>query len=312
MRRSSSLQWLCVLAAIALPGAFAEGRGLDGQVRDSRTHARLPFVRVELMYRTTQIDLQYSDEEGDFHFAKLEPGRYTISAALSGYQAAVVSVDTTTQSRIDLELTHMTAPIQPVPPVASLREYLVPNAARKAFDRARKEIERQDCVKAIEHLEKGLHLYPQDAAALNDLGNCHRKLGDLQSAEAAFKRAMTLSDGVFILMNLAETYTAQQRFSEAEAILTEAIRKTPDSGDLYYALAVVYFKQDRLEDAEAAALQADSRKHRIPDLHLLLAKIYLKINTGKVALQLALYLKEAPDGPQSKRVREVLKAAKQG
>ncbi|PYS10739.1 MAG: hypothetical protein DMG17_24080 [Acidobacteria bacterium] len=73
---------------------------------------------------------------------------------------------------------------------------------------ARKEIKRQDCSKAVGHLENGLRL-ASDSSALNDLGNCYRLLGDFERAEASFKRAMELSDSVYIALNLAETYTAQ-------------------------------------------------------------------------------------------------------
>lgn len=220
-------------------------------------------------------------------------------------------MDASRQSQLFLDLTPIAERPKYVPPTVSLREFMIPETARKEFSRAQKEIERKDCVKAIAHLENGLRLYDQNAVALNDLGNCRRKLGDLQSAQAAFKRAMALSDAPYIAMNLAEAYTAEQRFAEADAVLMEAIRKAPNDGDVYYSLAVSYFKQARFEDAEAAALQADSRNHRIPDLHLLLAKIYFKLNPDKVVPQLELYLKEAPNGTESKRVREALKAAGQ-
>src|SRR5262249_48126956 len=152
--------------------------------------------------------------------------------------------------------------------------YAVPKDARKEFDRARKDIERQNCAKAIEHLEKGLRMYDRDASALNELGNCYRQLGRFESAETSFKRAMTLSAEGYIVMNLAEVYTAQKRFDDAETVLLESIGKAKGDGDVYYALAAAYYQEGRLEDAEAAALQADSRTHRLPDLHLLLAKIY--------------------------------------
>jgi tetratricopeptide (TPR) repeat protein len=182
---------------------------------------------------------------------------------------------------------------------------MAPEAAKKEFERAQKELDRQDCVKAIQHLESGLRLYDQSATALNELGNCRRKLGDLPGAESAFKRAMGLGNATYIAMNLAETLTAQQKFTEAEAMLQETIRKTADNGGAYYALSIAYFKQDRLHEAEVAALQADARNH-LPDLHLLLAKIYAKSDADKTVKQLELYLKEAPNGTQSKAVREAL------
>src|SRR5262249_22165850 len=107
-----------------------------------------------------------------------------------------------------------------------------------------------------------------------------------------------------------ETYTAQKRYQDAETVLALAILRKPDSGDAYYGLAIAYLDQGRLQEAQEAALQADSRPHRIADLHLVLAKMYVHKNVEKLLEQLELYLKEAPDGAESDRVRQALKAAK--
>jgi tetratricopeptide (TPR) repeat protein len=305
MKRFGVLSWLCVLIVTVFSPALAETRSLDGQIRDSRTHTKLPYVKVELLYRGIPLAVEFTDDDGRFFFSNVEPRYYTVSATLSGYDAVSFSV-ATDETRIDFELNRTAPPSQRIAPLVSLREYMVPENAKKEFARAQKELDRQDCVKAIPHLESGLRLYDQSPAALNDLGNCQRKLGDLPRAEAAFKRAMAFSTSAYIAMNLAETFTAQQKFSEAESMLQEVIAKTADNGGLYYALSVTYFKQDRFEEAEAAAVQADQRSH-LPDLHLLLAKIYAKTEPDKVVTQLERYLKEAPNGTQSKAVREALR-----
>jgi tetratricopeptide (TPR) repeat protein len=193
-----------------------------------------------------------------------------------------------------------------MPPVVSLR-HLIPERARKEFDRARAEVSREDCAKAVGHFESGLRAFAQDASALNDLGNCYRKLGRLDRAEDSFKRAGALSNSVYIGLNLAEVYTAQERFKDAERVLLDAISKQPNAGDAYYGLALVYFDEGRFEDAEAAARQANARPHKIADLHLLLGDLYLRRqSTAEVIEQLESYLKEAPNGPHSEHVRQVL------
>src|SRR5262249_211987 len=115
----------------------------------------------------------------------------------------------------------------------------------------------------------------------------------------------------YIAMNLAEVYTAQKRFGDAETVLLETIGRAKGDGDVYYALAAAYYQAGRLEDAEAAALQADSRTHRLPDLHLLLTKIYAVSSQKKGAEQVEVYLKEAPDSAQSKKIRALLRDVKQ-
>jgi tetratricopeptide (TPR) repeat protein len=312
MKKWGALSSLYLFSVVVAP-AFAASLTLEGRVRDSRTHMGLPYAKVELLCAGVRIGLNYTDIDGRFRFPNLEPRTCTVSVALAGYNSVSVAVDTSDERYIELELMRpaINAPPQPVSPQVSVQDYLIPRNAQKEFALAQKDIERKDCVRAIDHLENGLRLYDQSASALNDLGNCRRQRGELQRAETAFKRAMALSNAPHIAMNLAETYAAQQRFSEAESMLMEAIRKNAENGDLYYALAVNYFKQERLMDAESAAMAADSRIHRVPDLHLLLAKIYVSTDPDKAVPQLELYLKEAPNGSQSKQVREALKAAKE-
>ncbi len=279
---------------------------IDGHVRDARTRQPLPLVRIELSHLGVAAAVQYTDAEGHFHFGNLIPENYVISAASLGYESNTIAVNPRMDDAVAIELNRTSDHTEGVPPVISLREYMVPRTARLEFNKARKEMKRHDCAKAVTHLENGLHLV-EEVSALNDLGNCYIQLGDWKNAEVSLKHATKLSDSVYIAMNLAELYARQNRFNEAEAVLHVAIRKNPNSGDGYYGLAVMYFKEGRMDEAIAAAFHAESRPHRIADLHLLLAKIYARTNPRNVAEQLELYLKEAPDAPQSDRVREALK-----
>jgi tetratricopeptide (TPR) repeat protein len=280
---------------------------IDGQVRDSQTRAAIPFAKVELSRAQVPIDQQYTDSDGRFRFVPIDPVRYTISVDYSGYDSAAIEFDASvTPSPISIELTRMKNRSTGMPPVVSLR-HLIPERARKEFDRARAEVSREDCAKAVGHFESGLRAFAQDASALNDLGNCYRKLGRLDRAEDSFKRAGALSNSVYIGLNLAEVYTAQERFKDAERVLLDAISKQPDAGDAYYGLALVYCAEGHFEEAEAAARQADSRPHRIADVHLLLSDLYRRRQSPAEAIeQLESFLKEAPSGPQSEHVRKVL------
>jgi len=282
---------------------------IEGHIRDAQTGRPVQLVRVQLLSNGIPNSLEYTDVEGRFRFANVLPGSYTISAAASGYESRTVELNFVTGFPVEVQLTRTVDRANTADPIISLRDYMIPASARKEFDRARREIRRDDCSKAIGHLENGLRL-ASDSSALNDLGHCYRKLGDFDKAELSFKRAMELSDSVYIALNLAETYTAQKRYQEAEAVLTFTLQRKPESGDAYYGLAVSYLDQGRMQEAEAAALQADSRPHRIADVHLVLAKMYLHKNYDKLVEHLELYLKEAPNGAESERVRQALKTAK--
>jgi len=290
----------------------AEFLSIDGRIRDAYTHNAISLASVELRREETPVDRQYSDTEGRFRFIDVVPGLYKISVEISGYEDSLVEVDLPQRAfsvSIDLVPKKTLATLDSSP-VVSLHDYLVPGQARKEFELARKQAVRQECSKAVVHFEKGLRSFEEDASAHNDLGNCYRKLGRLDHAEREFKRAHALSDSVYVVLNLAEVFTAQNRSNEAQTLLEETLQKQPNEGDVYYGLALFYFDQGRLEEAESAALQADARNHKIADVHVLLAQIYSrKQESGAAIQQLQRYLEEAPNGSRSQAVRRILKAS---
>jgi predicted Zn-dependent protease len=281
---------------------------IEGEVRDSGTHAPIPFARVELFRSQTPVARQSSGTDGRFQFGLLPPAHYVISVDIAGYEPNSMDFETDrTVFPMIIEMTRKRMlPSSDHQPVVSLN-HLMPKGATKEFDRARKEVKQDNCEEAVGHFERGLRTFDRDASAYNDLGNCYRKLNHLDQAEASFKRAMELSNSVFVALNLAEVYTAQRRFGDAKAVLNEAIAKKPDSGDAFYGLTLVYLEEGRNEDAEAAAQQAEARPHQITDLHLVLGKLYFEKGNYVASIrQLESYLKEAPNGTASKSVKEML------
>ena len=99
----------------------------------------------------------------------------------------------------------------------------------------------------------------------------------------------------------------RKRWTKAEEFTIRAIEMAPNDGDSYHVLALVYFEEGRFDEAEATALKADARPHHIADVHLLLAKLYLRNgNSAALKEQLESYLKEAPNGTISDRIRQWL------
>ena len=286
---------------------------IEGHVRDARTHSALAFATVELESVRLPFEQQNTDLDGRFRFDSVAEGRYMLHVTKAGYHSSSLELDVpTTLFPINVELVQMQSTASASRGVVSIREYMIPKKARKEFDLARKQAGRQDCSKAIAHFENGLRAFDQDASVHNDLGNCYRKLGLLDRAEDSFKRATALSDSVYVALNLAEVYTAKHRYEDAENVLSEAIRRQPNSGDAYYGLAIVYFEQGLIERMEATALEAEKRPHRMPEVHLIVATIYANQNKMLEAKQqLQLYLERVPHGPRSDEVRQILNELKE-
>src|SRR5262245_37976444 len=80
------LQWFSVFILAGLAAPIAGAESLEGRIRDSRTHAGLSFVKVELMYLEARVGFEYTDQDGRFSFGRLDARNYTILATLQGYE----------------------------------------------------------------------------------------------------------------------------------------------------------------------------------------------------------------------------------
>ena len=96
---------------------------------------------------------------------------------------------------------------------------------------------------------------------------------------------------------------------DAECVLAAAVDRSPQEGDVYYALGLLRFTENRVPEAEKLARAAHAYPSHTADAHLLLAKIYVREGQTDDALirrQLQLYVKEAQPGPVRDQVRAML------
>jgi hypothetical protein len=105
---------------------------IEGQVRDARTHAAIPFARIELWRGQIPVDQRYTDADGKFRFAQLASSRYTIAVDYVGYESSSIELDLTSSvfpAMVGL-VRKKTAGTN-LRPVISVREYLVPKKRAK-------------------------------------------------------------------------------------------------------------------------------------------------------------------------------------
>lgn len=121
-----------------------------------------------------------------------------------------------------------------------------------------------DVPRALEILKTGLQLHPDYLSASIVLGRCQLDLGDLPSAEAAFRRVLDLDkENVIAIKALADITERQARFDESEHWLNYLI--SIDSGNedargQLQRLAAVRDQHSRLSqplDTAAAAAAVD-------------------------------------------------------
>ncbi|MDO4570979.1 MAG: tetratricopeptide repeat protein [Planctomycetia bacterium] len=92
---------------------------------------------------------------------------------------------------------------------------------------------------------------PEEPASHFNFGVYHERTGNLRAAEAAYRRALTLSPLYFPARNnLGMLLYAQQRKDEAEAQFREMTKRNPDRADGWYSLGLLISEETlRLPEA---------------------------------------------------------------
>lgn len=97
---------------------------------------------------------------------------------------------------------------------------LSPAAIQAEFDKARDSIERADYWPAISKLNSVIEANPRNADAFNLLGFSYRKIGNFESAERNYKRALRLDpDHKGALEYMGELYLETGRRAQATELL---------------------------------------------------------------------------------------------
>jgi tetratricopeptide (TPR) repeat protein len=141
-------------------------------------------------------------------------------------------------------------------------------------------LERYNDAKA--QLTAALKTFPKDMRVPLWLGVAEEKLGNRQSAEQLYDKAISLADpkhpdAVTAYARLAQMLAAQGRTNEAQAKLEQAKGKLPDSSALQRALAEVSVAQGKFDDAVAHYLAAIDKDPTDVSAHFKLGVAYRKM-----------------------------------
>ena len=331
------LATMCVLTSLASIAAAQSGGGVDqtgtggrhviqgriyypsGRRSDSRLKVKLQsFNSGDLMV--------FSDPNGSFVFRGLDAGSYTVTIdAGEDYEPAreTVYIDT------DGSGVPRGVPLLPVTRIYTVQISLqlkrgvsaktgiisavlaaVPDAARNLYLKAVESGQAGDNLKAIEQLKSALALYPQFPLALNELGVCYLKVGEIDKAAEALKSAVKLSPEDFHpRLNYGITLLNQKHFPEAEEQLRAAIAKNGSVPTAHMYLGITLAMQRKLDEGQKELQSAvNSNSNEVFLAHRYLAGIYLeKHQNAPAADELENYLKHFPKAPDAEILRRKIK-----
>jgi tetratricopeptide (TPR) repeat protein len=181
----------------------------------------------------------------------------------------------------------------------SVTSLMVPDGARKEFEKGDKDVRSKHTDSAEQHFEKAVAQYDKYAAAWNELGNLFVSTKETEKARQAFEKSMA-ADPHYIppYLGLAGLELQNQEIEPAVETAGRALDLDPSIGVANFIQALGNFKLNKLDAAQKSAEMAEKGPHQsMPDLHALHANILLqKQDLPGAAAQMRAYLREFPQG----------------
>ena len=308
----------CLIASgflLFLPCLFAQKfntGNIKVRVTDMDNHAVnvQTHVRVRASAGNNAIAENVTDGEGAVEFHNVPEGTYSIVVSGEGIEetsSGLFELDARKTSqyvfiRVRRIGSSGTGGANPV----AATDLNVPEAAAREFDRATALIAKEDFKKAIESLNKALSVYPNYAAAYNNLGVVYGRLGRPVEERSALLRAVEINDHFApAYANLGRMAIKERNYPDAETWLAKATAADPTDAQAVILLANVELLNQHYGDAIANCRKLHSTR---PDSHALVHYIAARAlgeenRPGDAVSELETFLKEEPSGPRAEAAR---------
>jgi tetratricopeptide (TPR) repeat protein len=198
----------------------------------------------------------------------------------------------------------------------SLTTMQAPSNARKAYDKAQKDISKDNFMDAEKELDKAVQEFPKFAAAWALLGMIHQNSKQLDQATKDYSQAIA-SDPQYAkpYFGLAVIAANQQNWKDTIRFSEQVNRLAPLAyPEAYFFSGVASFNLGSMDDSERNIrkfLSLDN-EHRRPMAVLYLGDILARKQDFAGAVEQAkAYLAIAPNAPNSPSIREKLKQLEQ-
>jgi len=185
----------------------------------------------------------------------------------------------------------------------------IPGPARKQFESALKQIDKNNYPAAQPFLERAIELFPDYVDARNELAVALLKSGNLADAEQHLRRALAADSAAFRpLLNLGLCLQRQQRFADAQPFLEKAVQLRPDHAPSLLLLGSNLVLSGDDTHAEPQLVRAyELGGTEVARANFLLAQLYTRRKDyARAATALETYLRDDPNAPDAAHLREVL------
>lgn len=194
----------------------------------------------------------------------------------------------------------------------SLTDLAVPKKARKAYEKATKELTRKKVKhsRVTKELEKAVSLYPKYAAAWNLLGKTRLSVKDEVGAREAFQQAME-ADPKYVspYIELAMLEGDNNRWEEVARLSDRILQLNPYVSQAHYFSALANFNLGKLDLAAKSIHEYKKNEvsKTLPDSYYLAGAIFAsKGSYTSAAAELRQLLKIFPKDQRAKQIKEHL------
>jgi Tfp pilus assembly protein PilF len=293
------------LAALAVPASAQTGM-IKGKVVDAQNKP-VEGAKVTLQQVDTNSKFELKTKKnGEYMQIGMPPGNYKVTVekdGLSVSKPAHISLDMT---ELDFSLTKSAA-TEGMSKEDAAKMAAKNEAIRAAFKEGATLSNAGKHDEAIAKFNEVLKDVPKCPECYVGIGASNAAKKEYAAAEAAYKKAIELDPNmVDAYSGLATLYNDQKKFTEAQAMSAEAMKRgasggTSGSADALYNAGVIAWNANDFPKAQEQFAAAVAANPNHAESHFMLGRVYL--NLGKLpeaAKEFESYTKIAPNGPNAK------------
>ena len=212
-------------------------------------------TKIELMKSASLVATGFADKNCNISLPGVAPGAYRLVISgrdFAGIETGEITVDRFDSGPLEVQIPRTHAPDQAALGSAStsVADLKIPKRAAKEFSKANQAMALQNWRSAAASLDRAIGIYPQYAAAYNNLGVVDARLGDRAKEAKDLQRAIAINSRyVDAYVNLARMDIAENNFSDAESQLKRATSISPEDGVILVLSTYAEFMNHHLDDA---------------------------------------------------------------
>lgn len=319
------LSAIAAVVLLLLTAGMAQSRRFPGSQQEPQQVERKTELRVRVVTENDRplqtmvmVELRtgfggviaqvHSNDRGEVTFSDLDPGSYQLAVN----DTAVESQQNPSTFNIfpgegmHVEILHVKfkenangGPAFVKPPTASISaaELNVPKNARKEFDKGNELWQKNRIEEARAHFEKAVQIYPQYAAAYNNLGVSWMRSHDTAKARDAFEHALAADPNhANAAMNLARLVYPEHDWARLEGLLQKALVGTPQDAQALAMMTITEFNLKKYAETVDYARRTHALPHeKYAIVHFVAARACAaQKKPDEAMVEYKVFLKEAP------------------